>query len=206
MADWTDDESGTLNRGGHDLQDLPPTIAPQTQGPADADPGQDHQGLWHGRRRRGDEHQSPAKKLDHEQMRRFRDRFWPAGAGRQAGRPAPTSPSDEDSPGIQIHLRSTAWRSAATCRTSAQGRAAGRAAAARRFDALLKASGEGRELSTTMAIVRIMNTLLKDKQVGKNVSCRSSRRIAHLRHGRHVPPVGIWNQEGQNYVPETMTS
>jgi pyruvate dehydrogenase E1 component len=29
-----------------------------------------------------------------------------------------------------------------------------------------------------------------------------ARRIAHLRHGRHVPPVGIWNQEGQNYVPE----
>jgi pyruvate dehydrogenase E1 component len=37
------------------------------------------------------------------------------------------------------------------------------------FAALLKASGEGRELSTTMAIVRIMNTLLKDKQIGKNV-------------------------------------
>jgi pyruvate dehydrogenase E1 component len=37
------------------------------------------------------------------------------------------------------------------------------------FAALLKASGEGRELSTTMAIVRIMNMMLKDKNVGKNV-------------------------------------
>ena len=35
------------------------------------------------------------------------------------------------------------------------------------FDALLKASGEGRESSTTMAFVRILNILVKDKNIGK---------------------------------------
>jgi pyruvate dehydrogenase E1 component len=45
------------------------------------------------------------------------------------------------------------------------------------FAALLKASGEGRELSTTMAIVRIMNMMLKDKKSARtsSPSCRTNR-------------------------------
>ena len=72
------------------------------------------------------------------------------------------------------------------------------------FAALLAASGEGRELSTTMAIVRIMNTLLKDKQIGRHVVPASSVRnvpaaeiAMKIRLGllgsntivcRHIPP------------------
>src|SRR3712207_3937179 len=37
------------------------------------------------------------------------------------------------------------------------------------FDAQLKGSGEGRTISTTMAFVRILNTLLRDKSIGKRV-------------------------------------
>ena len=37
------------------------------------------------------------------------------------------------------------------------------------FETLLKASGEGRELSTTMAFVRILTTLVRDKKLGKFV-------------------------------------
>jgi pyruvate dehydrogenase E1 component len=66
----------------------------------------------------------------------------------------------------------------------------------------LKASGEGRELSTTMAIVRIMNMLLKDKNVGKNVVPIVPDESRTFGMEGMFRSVGIWNQEGQNYVPE----
>ncbi|MEY2631949.1 MAG: pyruvate dehydrogenase (acetyl-transferring), homodimeric type, partial [Pseudomonadota bacterium] len=71
-----------------------------------------------------------------------------------------------------------------------------------KFDALLKASGEGRELSTTMAIVRIMNMMLKDKNVGKNVVPIVPDESRTFGMEGMFRQYGIWNQEGQNYVPE----
>ena len=70
------------------------------------------------------------------------------------------------------------------------------------FAALLKASGEGRELSTTMAIVRIMNMLLKDKQIGRHVVPIVPDESRTFGMEGMFRSVGIWNQEGQNYVPE----
>ena len=70
------------------------------------------------------------------------------------------------------------------------------------FGALLKASGEGRELSTTMAIVRIMNTLLKDKQIGKNIVPIVPDESRTFGMEGMFRQYGIWNQQGQKYVPE----
>jgi pyruvate dehydrogenase E1 component len=70
------------------------------------------------------------------------------------------------------------------------------------FAALLKASGEGRELSTTMAIVRIMNTLLKDKQIGKNIVPIVPDESRTFGMEGMFRQYGIWNQQGQKYVPE----
>jgi pyruvate dehydrogenase E1 component len=76
VADWTDDEVWQLNRGGHDIFKIFAAYnAPSRQGRPDPDPGQDHQGLRHGPRRRGDEHLAPAKEDGQEQIGRFRDRF-----------------------------------------------------------------------------------------------------------------------------------
>ena len=69
------------------------------------------------------------------------------------------------------------------------------------FDALLKDTGE-REISTTMAFVRILNTLLRDKQIGKRVVPIVPDESPHLRHGGHVPPVRHLLQVGQLYRPE----
>ena len=70
------------------------------------------------------------------------------------------------------------------------------------FGALLKASGEGRELSTTMVIVRIMNTLLKDKQIGKNIVPIVPDESRTFGMEGMFRQYGIWNQQGQKYVPE----
>ena len=69
------------------------------------------------------------------------------------------------------------------------------------FAALLKASGEGRELSTTMAVVRIMNTLLKDKQIGRHVVPIVPDESRTFGMEGMFRQYGIWNQEGQKYVP-----
>src|SRR3954471_23518120 len=69
------------------------------------------------------------------------------------------------------------------------------------FEAQLK-STEGREISTTMAFVRILSTLLRDKQIGKRVvpivpdESRTFGLEALFRQ------FGIWSQVGQLYRPE----
>lgn len=70
------------------------------------------------------------------------------------------------------------------------------------FDALLKATGEGREVSTTMAFVRILNILLKDKNVGKHVVPIVPDESRTFGMEGLFRQVGIWNQEGQKYVPQ----
>ena len=70
------------------------------------------------------------------------------------------------------------------------------------FEALLKATGEGREVSTTMAFVRILNTLLKDKQVGKHVVPIVPDESRTFGMEGLFRQIGIWNREGQKYVPE----
>jgi pyruvate dehydrogenase E1 component len=70
------------------------------------------------------------------------------------------------------------------------------------FDALLKAGGEGREFSTTMSFVRALNVMLKDKIIGKRVVpivVDESRTFGMEGLFRQI---GIWNQDGQNYVPQ----
>ena len=70
------------------------------------------------------------------------------------------------------------------------------------FDALLKAGGEGREFSTTMSFVRGLNVMLKDKTIGKRIVpivVDESRTFGMEGLFRQI---GIWNQDGQNYVPQ----
>jgi pyruvate dehydrogenase E1 component len=70
------------------------------------------------------------------------------------------------------------------------------------FETLLKASGEGREVSTTMAIVRFLNILLKDKKVGRHVVPIVPDESRTFGMEGLFRQIGIWNQEGQKYVPE----
>jgi pyruvate dehydrogenase E1 component len=70
------------------------------------------------------------------------------------------------------------------------------------FDALLKAGGEGREFSSSMAFVRALNVMLKDKVIGRRVVpivVDESRTFGMEGLFRQI---GIWNQEGQKYVPQ----
>jgi pyruvate dehydrogenase E1 component len=70
------------------------------------------------------------------------------------------------------------------------------------FDAQLKATGAGREISTTMAFVRILNTLLRDKTLGKRIVPIVPDESRTFGMEGMFRQFGIWNQQGQAYVPQ----
>ena len=70
------------------------------------------------------------------------------------------------------------------------------------FEPLLKASGEGREVSTTMAFVRALGILLRDKALGKRVVPIVPDESRTFGMEGLFRQIGIWNQQGQTYVPQ----
>ncbi|XXQ67667.1 pyruvate dehydrogenase (acetyl-transferring), homodimeric type [Neisseriaceae bacterium B1] len=69
------------------------------------------------------------------------------------------------------------------------------------FDGQLQASGE-REFSTTMAFVRILSTLLKDKQIGKRIVPIVPDESRTFGMEGLFRQFGIWNPKGQKYTPQ----
>ena len=67
--------------------------------------------------------------------------------------------------------------------------------------AQLKASGD-REFSTTMAFVRILGTLLKDKQIGKRIVPIVPDESRTFGMEGMFRQYGIWNPKGQKYTPQ----
>ncbi|WP_350282539.1 pyruvate dehydrogenase (acetyl-transferring), homodimeric type [Nitrosomonas sp.] len=70
------------------------------------------------------------------------------------------------------------------------------------FETLLKASGEGRESSTTMAFVRILNVLVKDKNIGKHVVPIVADESRTFGMEGMFRQLGIWSSVGQLYTPQ----
>ena len=69
------------------------------------------------------------------------------------------------------------------------------------FEAQLKAT-DGREISTTMAFVRILNTLLRDKSLGKRVVPIVPDESRTFGMEGMFRQFGIWSQVGQLYRPQ----
>ena len=61
---------------------------------------------------------------------------------------------------------------------------------------------DGKEMSTTMAAVRLSSNLLRDKTLGAAHRADRRRRSAHVRHGQSVPAGRHLFSVGQLYEPE----
>jgi pyruvate dehydrogenase E1 component len=70
------------------------------------------------------------------------------------------------------------------------------------FTPLLEATSEGREISTTMAFVRILNTVVRDKILGKRVVPIVPDESRTFGMEGMFRQLGIWHQLGQLYTPE----
>ena len=69
------------------------------------------------------------------------------------------------------------------------------------FERFLK-STDDREISTTMAFVQILQTLLRDKKVGKHIVPIVPDESRTFGMEGMFRQLGIWNQQGQLYTPE----
>ncbi len=202
VADWTDDEVWNLNRGGHDIFKIftAYNAAVNHKGAPTLILAKTIKGFGMGQSGEAMNISHQQKKLDIESIARFRDRF---------GLPVPDDKLAE-LPYLKFPEDSAEYKYMRERRMALGGFLPSRRRKAEplpvpaldTFAALLKASGEGRELSTTMAIVRIMNTLLKDKQIGKNIVPIVPDESRTFGMEGMFRQYGIWNQEGQKYVPE----
>ena len=187
VADMSDDEIWGLTRGGHDPEKVfaayaaavkhtgqPTLILPKTV-----------KGYGMGESGEGQMIAHQAKKMTQDALRGFRDRFQ-------------IPVSDEDLP--KVPFIKLPEDSAEMKYLRARREALGGYLPQRRrksasleipplstFQRLLENTGE-REISTTMAFVQMLGTLVRDKAIGKHVVPIVPGRVAHLRHGRHVPP------------------
>jgi pyruvate dehydrogenase E1 component len=69
------------------------------------------------------------------------------------------------------------------------------------FDAVLKGSGEGREISTTMAFVRLLTALVRDKELGKRIVPIVPDEARTFGMEGMFRQLAIYSSVGQKYEP-----
>lgn len=204
VANMSDEEVWALNRGGHDPHKVyaayheavnnaggrPTVILAKTI-----------KGYGMGASGEGQNVAHQAKKMDVESLKKFRTRF---------GIPVSDEQIDSgDLPYYRFPEDSEEMRYLRERRNSLGGYLPQRnpntealpIPALETFDAQLQSSGE-REFSTTMAFVRILSTLLKDKQIGKRIVPIVPDESRTFGMEGMFRQYGIWNPKGQQYTPQ----
>jgi len=201
VADWSDDDIWSLNRGGHDPHKVyaafhaavnhpgqPTLILPKTiKGYGMGESGE-AQNITH-----------QQKKMTVESIRRFRDRFQiPVPDDKLEEVPfmqfAPGSPEAEYMKARRMdlggYLPSRRRKAEALVAPPLE-----------TFERFFK-STEDREISTTMAFVQVLQLLIRDKNIGKHIVPIVPDESRTFGMEGMFRQLGIWNQQGQLYTPE----
>ena len=202
VANWSDEDIWRLNRGGHDPHKL--YAAYQS---AITHPGQPTVILAKTIKGYGMGESGEAQNITHQQkkmgttsIRAFRDRF-KLPVSDEALEQLPYLKFAEGSPELE-YMRQHRLQLGGYLprrRRSVEPLPVPPLAA---FEALLKATGESREISTTMAFVRILNVLIKDKALGRRIVPIVPDESRTFGMEGLFRQIGIWSQEGQKYVPQ----
>jgi pyruvate dehydrogenase E1 component len=201
VVNMSDDEIWRLNRGGHDAQkvyaayhsavrhkDQPTIILAKTV-----------KGFGMGEAGEGQNIAHQQKKLDIEALKKFRDRF-----------NIPVSDKDiDDVPYCMPNRDSEELEYLHERRKALGGYLPQRRTKAERlnvppleiFKTQLEGTGE-REASTTMAFVRIMTSLIRDKQIGKYIVPIVPDEARTFGMEGMFRQVGIYSSKGQLYTPQ----
>jgi pyruvate dehydrogenase E1 component len=201
VAGLSDEEIWSLNRGGHDPnkiyaayaaavkhQEQPTVILAKTV-----------KGYGMGEAGEGQNITHQQKKMGEAALKEFRDRFsLPIGDEQLAE--IPFVRFAEDSPEMKYlrTRRAALGGSLPARRMKSEGLEIPPLSI---FEAQLKGT-EGREISTTMAFVRILNTLLRDKKIGKRVVPIVPDESRTFGMEGMFRQFGIFSQVGQLYRPE----
>ena len=203
VADWTDDQIWALTRGGHDPVKVYAAYkaAVEHKGQPTVILAKTVKGYGMGEAGEGQMIAHQEKKIGEHALKAFRDRFHiPISDDELAKVPFLKLPRGQ--PGREISARRGAPRSAALCRRGGATVAPLEIPALSAFDALLKATGEGREISTTMAFVRILTTLLRDKAIGQRIVPIVPDESRTFGMEGLFRQIGIFSQVGQLYRPQ----
>ncbi|BAX54207.1 Pyruvate dehydrogenase E1 component [Photobacterium damselae subsp. piscicida] len=203
VADMTDDEIFALKRGGHDSSKLFAAFnnAKETQGKPTVILAKTIKGYGMGDAAEGKNIAHGVKKMDMTHVQHLRDRL-----GLQ------DLVSDEDMktlPYLKLEEGSAEYNYLHARRDALHGYTPKRLRnftnelaipALDEFKPLL--DEQKRDISTTMAFVRILNILLKDKGIGKNIVPIIADEARTFGMEGLFRQVGIYNPHGQEYTPE----
>jgi pyruvate dehydrogenase E1 component len=202
VASWTDDDIWRLNRGGHDPHKVYAAYAA-----AAAHTGQPTVILAKTIKGYGMGESGEAQNITHQQkkmgttsIKAFRDRFKLPIADEQI-ESLPYLKFADDSPELK-YMRDHRLDLGGYLPQRRQKVDPLPVPPLSAFEALLKASGTGREFSTTMAFVRILGILLRDKILGRRVVPIVPDESRTFGMEGLFRQIGIWNQQGQTYVPQ----
>jgi len=201
VADWTDDEIWSLTRGGHDPMKVYTAYKAATEhkGQPTVILAKTVKGFGMGEAMEGQNIAHQAKKMKAEQVRAFRDRFRvPISDDEVEKMPFFKLPDDSAEMKWLRERQQALGGGLPRRRRKAEALQAPPLSA---FEAQLKGSGE-REHSTTMAFVRILTTMLRDKGIGKHVVPIVADEARTFGMEGMFRQFGIYSHIGQLYRPE----
>jgi len=201
VAHMSDDEIWGMTRGGHDPLKVYAAYkaASEHKGQPTVILAKTVKGYGMGESGEGQMISHQAKKMNEEALRQFRDRFQIPVADDQL----------KDVPFVRLPADSPEMKYLAERRAALGGHLPARRRKSApitipplsAFAPQLK-STEGREISTTMAFVRILNTLLRDKEIGKRIVPIVPDESRTFGMEGMFRQFGIFSQVGQLYRPQ----
>jgi pyruvate dehydrogenase E1 component len=201
VADMTDDEIWALNRGGHDPYKVYAaySAAVNTTGRPTVILAKTIKGYGMGEAGEGQNITHQQKKMTSGALLAFRDRFQIPLTDEQVAQAAFYKP-DEDSDEMK-YLRERRAALGGSLPVRRQKADPLQVPPLEAFEAQLKGTGD-RQISTTMAFVRILNTLVRDKTIGRHVVPIVPDESRTFGMEGMFRQLGIFSQVGQLYQPE----
>jgi pyruvate dehydrogenase E1 component len=202
VANMSDADIWNLNRGGHSRGKVYAAYkeAVETEGRPVVILAKTVKGFGMGAAGEGRMIAHQQKKLDHKDLQAFRDRFDLPISDEEID-DVPFRKPPEDSPEIRYLQERRAALGGYLPRRIAKAPALEIPKLEEIFKAQLEGSGE-REISTTMAMVRMLTALCRDKVVGKNVVPIVPDEARTFGMEGMFRQFGIWSREGQLYTPQ----
>ena len=201
VSDMTDEDIWHLSRGGHDPRKIYAAYkrAVDHVGQPTVILAKTVKGYGMGEAGEGQNTTHQQKKLEIEQMKRFRDRFNIPLTDEEVDK-VPFIKLKDDSPEKKYLLERRKELGGFLPKRNNSAPAL-KIPELKLFDAVLKSSGD-RELSTTMAFVRVLTALIRDKQIGKNIVPIVPDEAHTFGMEGLFRSVGIYSSSGQRYEPE----
>ncbi len=202
VASMSDEDIWRLNRGGHDPHKIYAAYhaAVNHRGQPTVVLAKTVKGYGMGAVGEGKNVAHQQKKMPIEVLRQFRDRFAiPIGDDRLAELPY-FKPAD-NSPEMN-YMRELRGRLGGSIPQRRRRTMSLDAPKLESFKPLLEATAEGRENSTTMAFVRMLTTLVRDKNIGRNIVPIVPDESRTFGMEGLFRQLGIYSSVGQLYEPE----